>query len=728
MKNIIVYSFILFFAGISLVSCLGDLDTMPLDDNQLVSEKVYQTKDGYTGVLAKCYASLVLTGQKGGDGGDGDLEGANEGYSGYVRLLFYLQELSTDNFLMPSSSNGLRKCLNLQWDASNASVITWTYQRLYMSIAYCNELLRECTEGKLQSRGLWEEMKDDYVSYRAEARFIRAYCYSMLCDLFGAVPYVDENTGVKEIPVQYTRKQIFEFAESELLAIENELKAPGSNEYGRVDRVAGWFLLARMYLNAQTWINENKYQEAYAYAVKVIADGHYPLASDYREIFLADNNTCKEIIWPLVQDGLRAQSSAGTNFYVKAFVNGPMDELYKTGVGSRGWGNVRAKVSLVDAFDADDVMFDGNDTWGNNKKDKRAQFMTALPNQVKDTWDVNMDMTSTFTCGYGYIKWRNVTKEDELCPSGDAYTSIDFPLFRTADAYLMAAEAILRGANGTQSEALGYVFWVLPLVFIFLNLFMIPRYQTTLRTGRVLQGYIVISIALLLLLLWFNAIFLLMATSLNRNARLQQENQLLFLQQQRYENLKTAIEEVRQARHDMRHQLNQISALAETGDLEGLKSYLEKNISRIPNLGIHFCENRAADSVIGYYCALAKREDIPFCAKLDLPQTLPIDEINMCLVLSNLLENALEASIRTAPDRRQIKITAYLHAGRLLLIEVENAYDGEIREKNGVFQSSKRKGNGVGIQSIQHIAEKSGGASTFACQNGVFSAKVMLCG
>ena len=274
MKNIIAYSFILFFAGISLVSCLGDLDTMPLDDNQLVSEKVYQTKDGYTGVLAKCYASLVLTGQKGGDGGDGDLEGANEGYSGYVRLLFYLQELSTDNFLMPSSSNGLRKCLNLQWDASNASVITWTYQRLYMSIAYCNELLRECTEGKLQSRGLWEEMKDDYVSYRAEARFIRAYCYSMLCDLFGAVPYVDENTGVKEIPVQYTRKQIFEFAESELLAIENELKAPGSNEYGRVDRVAGWFLLARMYLNAQTWINENKYQEAYAYAVKVIAVEH----------------------------------------------------------------------------------------------------------------------------------------------------------------------------------------------------------------------------------------------------------------------------------------------------------------------------------------------------------------------------------------------------------------------------------------------------------------------
>ena len=84
--------------------------------------------------------------------------------------------------------------------------------------------------------------------------------------------------------------------------------------------------------------------------------------------------------------------------------------------------------------------------------------------------------------------------------------------------------------------------------------------------------------------------FLLMATSLNRNAKLQQENQFLSMQQQRYENLRTAIEEARQARHDMRHQFNQISALAEAGDLENLKSYLAKTVSRIPNLDMCFCE------------------------------------------------------------------------------------------------------------------------------------------
>ena len=288
-----------------------------------------------------------------------------------------------------------------------------------------------------------------------------------------------------------------------------------------------------------------------------------------------------------------------------------------------------------------------------------------------------------------------------------------------------AVRAMVEDDNFAQTW---YVFWVLPLVFILLNLFMIPRYSSTLYTGRVLQGYIVLSIALLILLFWFNTIFLLMANSLNRNARLQQENQLLSMQQQRYESLKAAIEEARQARHDMRHQLNQISALAETGDLESLKAYLAKTVSRIPNLDMHFCENRAADSVVGYYCALAKRGDIPFCAQLDLPEDLPVDEIDMCLVLSNLLENALEASLRTAPERRQIKITAYLHAERLLLIEAENTFDGEVKEKDGVFRSSKRRGNGVGIQSVRHIAEKTGGASTFTYQDGSFSAKVMLRG
>ena len=298
----------------------------------------------------------------------------------------------------------------------------------------------------------------------------------------------------------------------------------------------------------------------------------------------------------------------------------------------------------------------------------------------------------------------------------------------TATAYYPATHAVRAMVEDDNFAQTWYVFWILPLMFIALNLFMVPIYPTTLYTGRVLQGYIVLSVALLILMLMFNMIFLLMATSLNRNARLRQENQLLSMQQQRYENLKVAIEEARQARHDIRHHLNQISMLAEADDMGAIKAYLAQTVSRIPDLDMHFCENRAVDSVLGYYCALAKRAGIPFSAQIDLPQTLPVDEIDMGLVLSNLLENALEASFRTAPARRQIKVKAYVHAEKLLLMLVENACDAEVKETNGVFRSSKRKGNGVGIQSVRHIAEKNGGASTFTYRNNVFSAKIMLRG
>jgi len=71
----------------------------------------------------------------------------------------------------------------------------------------------------------------------------------------------------------------------------------------------------------------------------------------------------------------------------------------------------------------------------------------------------------------------------------------------------------------------------------------------------------------------------------------------------------------------------------------------------------------------------------------------------------NLLENALEASLRTAPARRRIELTAYLHGNSLALIQVENTYDGVIREKDGVFLSSKRKGDGV-VSSPSAISQK----------------------
>jgi len=113
---------LLMLSGI-LSSCLKDLDTLPLNDRQLINEDVYKTAAGYKGVLAKCYGSLILNGQEGPDA-NGDLGGLDVGYSGYTRALFYLQECTTDEVALHSgSSQGSRDLLFVNWNPSmNSSV------------------------------------------------------------------------------------------------------------------------------------------------------------------------------------------------------------------------------------------------------------------------------------------------------------------------------------------------------------------------------------------------------------------------------------------------------------------------------------------------------------------------------------------------------------------------------------------------------------------------------
>lgn len=159
-----------------------------------------------------------------------------------------------------------------------------------------------------------------------------------------------------------------------------------------------------------------------------------------------------------------------------------------------------------------------------------------------------------------------------------------------------------------------------------------------------------------------------------------------------------------------------------------LREYLADVQQTIPGTELNLCDNHTADSVLSHYGIICKSNDIPFITKLDLPQDLPVPEMELCLVLSNLLENALEASLRTAAERRFISVQAYLHSRSVILLTVENAFDGRINKKGGIFQSSKRRGDGVGIESVRHISEKNGGYSRFRYDDGKFRADVMLRG
>lgn len=271
-----------------------------------------------------------------------------------------------------------------------------------------------------------------------------------------------------------------------------------------------------------------------------------------------------------------------------------------------------------------------------------------------------------------------------------------------------------------------YVFWILPLLFIGLNISLISIQNEILNQRHMLWIYIIINLALLILLLLFYMLFYFMASSLNKNDRLRQENQFLSMQQARYDNLCTVIAETREARHDMRHHFHALQNFVKRKDWEGLEKYLSDACSSIPDTELNLCANSVVDGVASHYGLLFRKQNIPFSFELDLPSELPIPEIDLCLVLSNLLENALEASLKTKPQKRRIKVQVYLHSKHMVLLSVANAFNGDIKEKDGVFQSSKHRGEGVGIQSIRRIAKKNGGYSRFHYENGMFYANVML--
>jgi hypothetical protein len=419
-------------------SCTKKLELMPTND--VTSETVYATPDGYKQVLAKVYGSFALTGNIGPAapaGTPGDVQGIDEGFSDFYRLFWKAQELSTDEAVISWGDVGIQDFHNMNW-TSNNSFLTGLYYRCLYQITLCNDFIRESSDTKLSDRGISGADADNIREYAREARFLRAFQYWVLIDLFGNPPFVTEKSEIGgPPPPQGTRSEIFNYVETELKDIEAGMPAPRSNEYGRADKGAVWALLARLYLNAQVYTGTARFTDAITYAKKVI-DGGYSLVSNYQWLMLADNNlNTNEFIFSINYDGLKTQGYGGTTFLTHASVGGKMSPT-ASGVAG-GWSGIRATKNLVGLFpDQTGAM------------DKRAQFFTT-----EQTLEIST--ITDFTNGLAVTKYRNVKRNGAIGSSQD-FSDIDMPLFRLAEMYLIYAEAVLRGGTGGDaSTALQYI-------------------------------------------------------------------------------------------------------------------------------------------------------------------------------------------------------------------------------------------------------------------------------
>ena len=389
------------------VSCT-DLDEFP--ESQLTADQVFADPGNIELILAKVYASLAVSGQS-GPSGDPDLRGFDEGRGQYLRVWWKLQELPTDEAVI-AWGDGTIQDLNQQTWTSEEDFTEFAYQQVFIFISNANAFLRAAAD--VSSADVPE-----INTFIAEARFLRALGYWHGIDLFGNIPFATENDATGNVlPQQRSRAEIFEFIESELIEIENELLPAGSAPYGRADRGAAWMLQAKLYLNAEVYTGTDRYDDCLVAVNKIINSGSYALSPSYTLNFLADNHTSPEIIFPVPNDGENTQSFGNTTFLIHAAIGGTQN-LEEFGV-TAGWFGIRSTGFFADLF---------TDT-----NSDRYLFRTEI-----DDPDISkeVEVLSDFNDGYPVEKYRNVTSTGQPGSDGEH-----------VDAYLMYAEAVLQGGSG----------------------------------------------------------------------------------------------------------------------------------------------------------------------------------------------------------------------------------------------------------------------------------------
>ncbi|MCM1035361.1 MAG: RagB/SusD family nutrient uptake outer membrane protein [Paludibacter sp.] len=440
-------------AMFGLTACVNDLNVEPKDPNTVM---VFDQD----AVFTKIYATLAITGQKGPDG-DGDVDGIDEGTSSFYRMMWELNEFPTDEGWWIWNDVGLGDIRIMNWSSTN-TLVAGLYYRLYFDITLCNHFLdntKDLSDTKTQQQ-------------RAEVRFIRALNYWYLLDMFGSVPFVD-NVSLAT-PRQKTRSELCTWLEQELLVLADELPQDGQriSKY-RVDQVAAWMLLARIYLNAEIYTGTPQWDKAAEYAAKVM-NSSYKLHTQsssaytaYQELFMGDNDTngaMEEAVLMIYQDGNYTESWGNARFLVNAF----RDTDMQPSGSSDTWSCFRSSQELVAMFvDADKAADIKADEFqmpaavGDDRAILCSYYECPLKTDdgrdsvVVKTWELSGTMASDFYASWAICKWTGRYASDVTGTDPD-WPDTDIPMLRVAEAYLTYAEAVYRGGsavNGTAEDA-----------------------------------------------------------------------------------------------------------------------------------------------------------------------------------------------------------------------------------------------------------------------------------
>lgn len=259
-----------------------------------------------------------------------------------------------------------------------------------------------------------------------------------------------------------------------------------------------------------------------------------------------------------------------------------------------------------------------------------------------------------------------------------------------------------------------YIGTAVSAVFLAFNVLTVPKRYETLHfnnMGKVFLTVVPMMFILLLLLCW---IFYSIVHGMVDMAQTQERNRILEMEESQYRKLQAYMEESAAVRHDFRHTIGALDELLSAGDTENAAKYVKAYISSMPkNESFSYCDHPALNAVLNYYAENARQSRIRMRITVNLPAQLPISDVELCSIVGNLFDNAINACREIPEAERWIDLTVSCPNPVCFGIVATNSFSGKVKMNGDRYLSAHRGGSGIGLSSVSSIVERYGGTTNF---------------
>lgn len=297
----------------------------------------------------------------------------------------------------------------------------------------------------------------------------------------------------------------------------------------------------------------------------------------------------------------------------------------------------------------------------------------------------------------------------------DAYflTALRFVLF---GGYFILYNKHLKAKHRMLMDRLKVNWWIFSFIpMSFTGLICLVNYYFLDFHGGNYPVLLMICILMLLVYILIFYTFQTAGDAMERERIAGNMKEQILLQKKQYEFYLQKREAERIFRHDARHRDSILISYLENGEVEGAKEFLKKELAEIEkNAKIPFCDNTLINAVLSEYRTKAEQEGLEFSARIQMPKELACDEAEFCVMLSNLLENSLDAA------KSYIAISIK-HLNHQLSLNVKNDYEGELKKSaENNYLTTKPQGSGLGLKSVEAILKSNSGFLKIEDTDGIF--------